>query len=183
MKSLAAGIAKAGSTDTEKLVDAFRGLKVDGPFGPFDFPRQRSSGDARRLRRQDRAKDGHGTMADFKYVDGASVPAVRRRGEEAAPGGGSIGRSRAAALRRERLVQVSDTPRRELFCRPPCAESLGRKRFIKTHAGRGEIISQLHRLNQQAFRKTRLDSAGRLPSSFRAAAIGLSAIGTLDLGA
>ena len=28
MKSLAAGIAKAGSTDTEKLVDAFRGLKV-----------------------------------------------------------------------------------------------------------------------------------------------------------
>ena len=29
MKSLAAGIAKAGSTDTEKLIDAFRGLKVE----------------------------------------------------------------------------------------------------------------------------------------------------------
>ncbi len=28
MKSLAAGIAKAGSTDTEKLITAFRGLKV-----------------------------------------------------------------------------------------------------------------------------------------------------------
>ena len=37
MKSLAAGIAKAGSTDTEKLVAAFRGLKLDSPFGPFEF--------------------------------------------------------------------------------------------------------------------------------------------------
>src|SRR6188472_1643191 len=33
-KSLAAGIAKAGSTDTEKLVEAFRGLPVESPFGP-----------------------------------------------------------------------------------------------------------------------------------------------------
>ncbi|MET0906071.1 MAG: ABC transporter substrate-binding protein, partial [Tardiphaga sp.] len=37
MKSLAAGIAKAGSTDTEKLITAFRGLAVDGPFGPFTY--------------------------------------------------------------------------------------------------------------------------------------------------
>ena len=36
MKSLAAGIAKAGSTDTEAMIKAFRGLKVDGgAFGPF----------------------------------------------------------------------------------------------------------------------------------------------------
>src|SRR6478609_5635280 len=38
MKSLAAGIAKAGSTDTEKLITAFRGLKVEGgPFGTFEY--------------------------------------------------------------------------------------------------------------------------------------------------
>src|SRR5215211_5245520 len=37
IKSLAAGIAKAGSTDTEKLIAAFRGLKVDSPFGPFEY--------------------------------------------------------------------------------------------------------------------------------------------------
>ena len=37
MKSLAAGIAKAGSTDTKKLVEAFKGLKVDSPFGPFSY--------------------------------------------------------------------------------------------------------------------------------------------------
>ena len=35
VKSLAAGIAKAGATDTDKLVDAFAGLDSDGPFGPF----------------------------------------------------------------------------------------------------------------------------------------------------
>src|SRR5580658_4244952 len=37
IKSLAAGIAKAGSTDTEKVVDAFQGLQLTGPFGPFQF--------------------------------------------------------------------------------------------------------------------------------------------------
>src|SRR5712675_754502 len=37
MTSLAAGIAKAGSTDTEKLVEAFKDLKVDGQFGPFHY--------------------------------------------------------------------------------------------------------------------------------------------------
>ncbi len=37
VKSLAAGIAKAGSTDTAKVADAFAGLKVDSPFGPFVY--------------------------------------------------------------------------------------------------------------------------------------------------
>src|SRR6266566_4152515 len=35
--ALAAGIAKAGSTDTDKVVAAFRGLKLDSPLGPFEF--------------------------------------------------------------------------------------------------------------------------------------------------
>src|SRR5438067_6185940 len=35
MKSLAAGIAKAGSADTEKLIAAFADLKVDTPAGPI----------------------------------------------------------------------------------------------------------------------------------------------------
>src|SRR5581483_12239643 len=37
MNSLAAGIAKAGGTDTNKLIAAFRGLKVESPFGPFEY--------------------------------------------------------------------------------------------------------------------------------------------------
>src|SRR5215813_9538844 len=37
VKSMAAGITKAGSTDTASVVAAFDGLKIDGPFGPFVF--------------------------------------------------------------------------------------------------------------------------------------------------
>src|SRR6185437_2560514 len=35
MMSLADGIKKAGSTDPDKLAAAFKGLKVDTPFGPI----------------------------------------------------------------------------------------------------------------------------------------------------
>src|SRR5688572_23741123 len=37
IKSLAAGIEKAKGTDTEAMIQAFRGLKVDSPFGPFEY--------------------------------------------------------------------------------------------------------------------------------------------------
>ena len=73
MKSLAAGIAKAGSTDTEKLVDAFAGLKVDGPFGPFVYRASDHQATLGAFVGKLALKNGHGTMVDFKYVDGASV--------------------------------------------------------------------------------------------------------------
>src|SRR5215467_742966 len=73
MKSLAAGIAKAGSTDTEKLVDAFRGLEVDGPFGPFVFRASDHQSTLGAFVGKIALKNGHGTMVDFKYVDGASA--------------------------------------------------------------------------------------------------------------
>jgi len=73
IKSLAAGIAKAGSTDTEKLVDAFGGLKVDGPFGPFTFRASDHQATLGAFVGKLALKDGRGTMTDFKYVDGASV--------------------------------------------------------------------------------------------------------------
>ena len=73
MKSLAAGIAKAGSTDTEKLVDAFRGLKVDGPFGLFVFRASDHQSTLGAFVGKIALKNGHGTMVDFKYVDGASA--------------------------------------------------------------------------------------------------------------
>jgi branched-chain amino acid transport system substrate-binding protein len=73
MKSLAAGIAKAGSTDTEKLVTAFRGLKADGPFGPFEFRAIDQQATMGTYVGKTAVKDGKGTMVDFKYVDGASV--------------------------------------------------------------------------------------------------------------
>jgi branched-chain amino acid transport system substrate-binding protein len=73
MKSLAAGIARAGSTDTEKLVDAFRGLEVDGPFGPFAFRASDHQSTLGAFVGKIALKNGHGTMVDFKYVDGASA--------------------------------------------------------------------------------------------------------------
>ena len=73
MKSLAAGIAKAGSTDTEKLIAAFRGLKVDGPMGSFTYRPSDHQATMGAYVGKIALKDGRGTMSDFKYVDGASV--------------------------------------------------------------------------------------------------------------
>ena len=81
MKSLAAGIAKAGSTDTEKLVEAFARPEGGRPVRPVRLPRQRPPGDDGRLSSaSSRSKDGKGTMVDFKYVDGATVLPLGRRG-------------------------------------------------------------------------------------------------------
>ena len=73
IKSLAAGIAKAGSTDTEKLVAAFKGLKVDSPFGPFHFRAIDHQATMGCYVGKIALENGKGTMTDFKYVDGASV--------------------------------------------------------------------------------------------------------------
>jgi branched-chain amino acid transport system substrate-binding protein len=73
MHSLAAGIAKAKSTDTEKLVEAFKGLKVDSPFGPFVYRASDHQGTMGAYVGKIVLEGGKGTMADFKYVDGASV--------------------------------------------------------------------------------------------------------------
>lgn len=73
MKSLAAGIAKAGSTDTEKLIAAFRGLKLDSPFGPITYRASDHQSTMGAFVGKIAVKNGKGTMADFKYVDGAAV--------------------------------------------------------------------------------------------------------------
>src|SRR5215467_6931880 len=73
INSLAAGIAKAGSTDTEKLIAAFRGLKVDSPLGPFVYRASDQQATMGAYVGKIALKDGKGTMADFKYVDGATV--------------------------------------------------------------------------------------------------------------
>lgn len=73
MKSLAAGIAKAGSTDTEKLITAFRGLDVVGPFGPFKYRASDHQATAGAFVGKIALENGKGTMTDIKYVDGAAV--------------------------------------------------------------------------------------------------------------
>ncbi|NWG23206.1 MAG: ABC transporter substrate-binding protein [Pseudorhodoplanes sp.] len=71
--SLAEGIKKAGSTDTDKLIAAFRGLKVPSPFGPFEYRASDHQATMGAYVGKIALKDGKGTMSDFKYVDGAEV--------------------------------------------------------------------------------------------------------------
>jgi branched-chain amino acid transport system substrate-binding protein len=72
-KSMAAGIAKAGSTDTAKVVAAFDGLQVDSPFGPFFYRGSDHQATMGAYVGKLGQRDGKPVMVDFKYVDGASV--------------------------------------------------------------------------------------------------------------
>jgi branched-chain amino acid transport system substrate-binding protein len=73
IKSIAAGIAKAGSTDTEKLVEAFKGLNVDGPFGPFVYRASDHQATIGAFVGTITLENGRGVMSGSRYVDGASV--------------------------------------------------------------------------------------------------------------
>jgi branched-chain amino acid transport system substrate-binding protein len=73
IKSIAAGLAKAGSSDTEKLVDAFRGLQMDGPLGPFVVRAIDHQSTLGAYVGKIGLTNDTGTMVDYKYVDGASV--------------------------------------------------------------------------------------------------------------
>jgi branched-chain amino acid transport system substrate-binding protein len=73
MTSLAAGIAKAGATDTEKLIAAFRGLEVDSPFGRFSYRASDHQATMGAYVGTIALEKGAGTMANFKYIDGAAV--------------------------------------------------------------------------------------------------------------
>ncbi|MYN13284.1 ABC transporter substrate-binding protein [Pusillimonas sp. TS35] len=73
IKSLAAGIVKAGSTDSEALVQAFKGLQVDTPFGPVTYRGLDHQSTMGAYVGTLAVKDGKGIMTDIKYVDGATV--------------------------------------------------------------------------------------------------------------
>lgn len=71
--SLAAGIEKAGTTKTEALIAAFKGLKVNTPFGPIVYRAIDHQSTMGAYVGTLAVKDGKGVMTDFKYVDGATV--------------------------------------------------------------------------------------------------------------
>lgn len=71
--SLAEGIKKAGSTDTEALIKAFRGLELMSPFGPITYRPQDHQSTMGIYVGKLTKKDGKGIMTDFVYVDGKSV--------------------------------------------------------------------------------------------------------------
>ncbi len=71
MKSLAAGIKKAGSTDTEKLIAAFKGLQVETPFGVITYRRQDHQSTMGAYVGRTGLRDAKGVMTSFTYLDGA----------------------------------------------------------------------------------------------------------------
>ena len=73
MQALAAGITKAGSTDSEKLVTAFRGLKFSSPFGPVVFRAQDQQSTLGAFLGRTKNEGGKGVMVDYRYIDGARV--------------------------------------------------------------------------------------------------------------
>jgi branched-chain amino acid transport system substrate-binding protein len=72
-KAIAAGIARAGSTDSEKLADAFSGLTFDTPSGKVTFRPQDHQSTLGLYVGRTRIKDGKGTMTSFEYVDGREL--------------------------------------------------------------------------------------------------------------
>lgn len=73
MMSIAEGIKKAQSTDTEKLIEAFKGLELDSPFGPIYYRAQDHQSTMGVYVGTSAQKDGKGIMVDFTYVDGADL--------------------------------------------------------------------------------------------------------------
>ncbi len=71
IKSLAAGIAKAKSTDTEKLVAAFSGLQLESPFGKITYRPQDHQSTMGAYVGKTRNNGGKGEMVDYVYFDGA----------------------------------------------------------------------------------------------------------------
>jgi len=77
IKSLAAGIAKAKSTDTEKLIKAFKGLQVSTPFGTITYRPQDHQSTMGAFVGKTKNENGKGVMVDAKYADGADyLPSV-----------------------------------------------------------------------------------------------------------
>ena len=72
IQSLAAGITKAGSTDTEALIAAFKGLQVNTPWGPITYrPQDNQSTMGAYVGKTTYSKDmKRGIMTDFYYADG-----------------------------------------------------------------------------------------------------------------
>jgi branched-chain amino acid transport system substrate-binding protein len=71
IKSLAEGMKKAKSTDTEKMIAAFSGLKVSTPFGPVVYRPEDHQSTMGAYVGRTKNEGGKGVMVDFRYMDGA----------------------------------------------------------------------------------------------------------------
>jgi len=71
IKAIAEGAKKAKSTDTEKLIAAFKGLSFESPFGMVTFRSQDQQSTMGAFVGKIKNDNGKGVMVDYKYMDGA----------------------------------------------------------------------------------------------------------------
>ena len=71
IKAAAAILAKAHSTDTDKLIAAAEGIKFDSPFGEVTFRAMDHQSTLGAFVGKTALKDGKGVMVDFAYRNGA----------------------------------------------------------------------------------------------------------------
>jgi branched-chain amino acid transport system substrate-binding protein len=71
--SIADGIRKAKSTDTEKLIAAFSGLQVTTPFGKITYRAIDHQSTMGAYLGRTKLEGGKGVMTDYVYIDGAKV--------------------------------------------------------------------------------------------------------------
>lgn len=83
MMAVAHAITKAGSTDTEKLIKAFRGLTLQTVFGPVTFRALDQQSTLGAFVGKLDLQGGRGVMVDWRYADGKdympSDAAVKKR--------------------------------------------------------------------------------------------------------
>ncbi len=70
--SIAAVLNAAGSTDTEKLVEAFKGLELDTPVGKITYRAIDHQSTMGAFVGTTTVRDGKGVMIDWSYEDGAN---------------------------------------------------------------------------------------------------------------
>lgn len=70
MMAVAHLLKKAGSTDTEKMVDALEGLSFDSPIGPVSFRKIDHQSTMGAYVGYTALKEGKGVMVKWKYLDG-----------------------------------------------------------------------------------------------------------------
>ena len=73
IQSIAAGVNKAKTTDTETMCDGFPGAVFATPFGPATWRAQDHQSTLGTYVGRTALKDGKGTMVNWRYVDGADA--------------------------------------------------------------------------------------------------------------
>jgi branched-chain amino acid transport system substrate-binding protein len=70
-RSIGQMLKKAGSTDTEKMIDAMEGLHIDGVFGAYEWRKIDHQASLGAFVGKTAIKNDRGVMVDWRYADGA----------------------------------------------------------------------------------------------------------------